>query len=116
MPSKVNISIPCQFELMNRTWQVKWMTDEVEARAHDSGGTSPIDVRLLGLCDAEEAVIYIKKTKSKDSMMHTFLHELVHAMWASCRMDRDPDQEERDADLVGGALHQFLKSKQGTLR
>jgi len=108
----VNISIPLEFELINRTWHVKELTERHERKllAEYPHGEEPKGI--WGLCDPEHAVIYIRKSSSKDHMMHTFLHELGHALFYA--LGWDVENEEEKVDALGAALHQWLKSKRGS--
>jgi hypothetical protein len=106
------ITIPKTFQLMNRTWKVKHLTDKAEARL--TKGTELEGQRLWGLCDTEHAIIWIRESSNKETMMHTFLHELGHAMFFALGWSGYFELEEPVVDGMGAAFHQFLKSKKGT--
>ena len=109
------IHIPRTFELMNRSWTVKWMTDADDAKIHDIHGTNPLDHVVLGFCDVENAIIYLRKQQNRENMYHTFLHELFHAFFAALGFNYSKNTEERMVDSLGGCMHQFLKTKEGKL-
>jgi hypothetical protein len=109
---QIRLAIPEQFELVNRTWRVAELTDEKLEELRELWDKP--ELVLWGLCEFETATILLKPSKDKDHMMHTFLHELLHAMLYSMGRQLDENAEEALADGVGGTLHQFLKTKQGT--
>lgn len=109
----VRITIPTEFTLINREWKVVWLTDAKEKLITKGWGED--DVKLWGYCDYENATIYIKKSRNKDHMMHTFLHELCHAVLYSLGWADRFDDEESMVDALGGTLHQWLKTKKGSL-
>jgi len=51
---------------------------------------------------------------NREYTWHVFLHELFHALFEATGHDK-LSEDETLVDGMGGALHQFLESKKGTL-
>jgi len=114
----INVTVPERFELINRSWKVVWLTDtkeqELLKKVHEAEPDEPPPSGLYGYCDVEHATIYLKRSKDRDHLMHTFLHEWGHAYAAATGL-RVPD-EEAFVESLSGCMHQWLKSKEGTLK
>lgn len=108
-----NVTIPTGFDILNRSWTVCWLTDAKEKKLIEAMEYATEETRLWGYCDLELAKIYIRKSQSKDHMMHTFLHELGHAIFNA--LGWNDEDEEGKVDALGAAFHQFLKTKKGSL-
>lgn len=109
------LQIPKQFDLLGRTWKVLPMTAAREKAVIKENKYDKED-ELLGFCSKDESRIYLKPGQSVESTMHTFLHELGHAIIHLMGWEFTEEDEERFVDLLGGMLHQFLKSKKGNFR
>ena len=96
--------IPESFDLANRTYTVRWMTGAEEKKYSDEDGN----------CRVEEAQVLIRKGKHKDYRDHTFLHELMHAVFNAAGREKEYEDEGL-VDSVAGLLHQFFKTKKGRL-
>lgn len=114
----INVTVPKTFELINRSWKVIWLTEKKEAELLAKVAAAFPDEEpptgLYGYCDVEHATIYLKKSQDKDHLMRTFLHEWGHAYCDATGL-KVPD-EEAFVEVLSGCLHQWLKSKQGTLK
>jgi Zn-dependent peptidase ImmA (M78 family) len=96
--------IPRSFTLMNRTWAVRFMTDE-EAEIAD---------KAYGYCDPENAEILLNPKQNREHLIHTYYHELVHALFFALgknKLNRDEDL----VDAIGGAFHHYESTKEGSL-
>lgn len=98
--------IPLQFTLMNRDYQVRKALQE-EADKMESIG-------LLGHCDYDEALIILGKHSNRDSFEHTYYHELAHALLVAAGKPK-LSEDEALVDALGAALHQYEKTKEGSL-
>jgi Zn-dependent peptidase ImmA (M78 family) len=61
----------------------------------------------------EEAEILISRNLNRDYTEHTFFHELMHALLEAGGSKKTED--EYFVDSTAGLLHQFMKTKSGTL-
>lgn len=95
--------IPKSFTLVNRRWQVFDVTDNDMASDWDRHGD----------CDAAKAVIRIK-LDNEENAEHTFLHELMHALFNMSTKPELSDNEEL-VDSMAAGLHQYLQTKKGKL-
>jgi hypothetical protein len=86
------MNIPKRFQLGSRTWKVK--------RGAELGGD-------YGACSSSKCVIRLAaKNKPGEEELHTFCHELVHAIKFTLG-DKMPHDEEY-TDAFGNVLAQFL--------
>lgn len=108
------VTIPASFQLLNRTWQVKLLTENLSKKVMSKASLDPAVDKLWGFCDFENATIWVTPSDSKDHMIHTFLHELGHAIFYTLGWQMG-EAEESMVDALGGSFHQFLKSKEGTI-
>lgn len=96
--------IPRSFTLMNREWSVRFMTiSEREATEN-----------AYGYCDPENAVILLDPAQNRDHLVHTYYHELMHAVLFTLGRNKLSRDEEL-VDALGGAIHQYEVTKEGTL-
>lgn len=100
------VGIPKQFTMMGRTFKV---------RMHDKPIPDDDDPRgpgLLGRCDHDQGVIHVCKQQAKDSQVHTFYHEITHAILGA--LGRETlNRDERFVDQFSGLLLQVLKTSSG---
>ena len=105
----MSVQIPKTFSLMNRDYDVvKANGDEQKAMDEHSEG------RILGLCDTEESRIIMGTHKRRDAFEHTYFHELTHGLFEAVGR-QDLSEDEALVDAIGGALHQYEKTKKGRL-
>lgn len=83
------MKIPRSFQLAGITWKV------VETDA----------ISDMGHCDSEAATIRLRSDLSPQVKQATFCHELQHAIRY---MSGETDHDEKEVDLHGNLLHQFL--------
>jgi hypothetical protein len=82
--------IPARFKLASRTWKVK----------------RGARMKALGDCDAQRCVIRLSRhNKSGEEELHTFMHELVHAVYFTLGWKRANDNEQR-VDALASVLVQ----------
>jgi hypothetical protein len=86
--------VPRTFKLGGRNWVVEY-TDELED--------------ALGLCKAHEARILLASGMDKEATLHTFYHELFHAIFATLGREK-LDSNEGLVDSCGNLLLQFLST------
>lgn len=91
------MKIPKTFNVGCRTWRVKY---KKRLKSDD-----------FGRCDKNRAVIYLKKSLKRDPelLLHTFIHELVHATSAASGWRRVDDNEYR-LDALAGLIAQALST------
>lgn len=95
--------IPLRFQLVNRKYKVK---------PFPKGQAS--ELKREGDCDRGDAIIRLDTAATKESVEHTFYHELAHALlWTTTK----PKLSDNEAfvDSLGAALHQFMQTKKGQL-
>jgi Zn-dependent peptidase ImmA (M78 family) len=80
------------------------MTEE-EAEALDA----------YGLCNFEGAEVLLNAKQNREHLVHTYYHELAHALLKSIGRDKLA-RDEALVDALGGALHHYIKTANGTLR
>ncbi len=98
--------IPKSFTLINRTYDVIAMTPHMGDVA-DAMGAHNRDTGLVFL-STEHGV-------SKESLEHTFFHELAHAFFEAAgwpKMSADEDC----VDLMGSLLHQYAQTSKGEFK
>lgn len=105
------VTIPTQFSLMNRDYKVTPATTGEQKVMEDYDGEGG---SLLGLCDYEHERIVLAKHRTRQSLEHTFFHELSHAMFEAVGRP-DLSEDEALVDALGAALHQYHKTKKGRL-
>jgi hypothetical protein len=96
------IAIPTRFRLGGRTWEVK-LRDVVDD-----------DVECLGLCDPDDAIIYLKSGLKHELLQHSFYHELSHAICFTLGWD-ELNEDEGKIDALAGMLYQYLSTKKRRL-
>lgn len=95
--------IPKKFTLLNRTYTVGHMPAElIEKRLGDC-------TRTLGKVRLAPTV------QNRESLEHTFFHELVHAMLDSTTKPKLTDNEAF-VDSLSGVLHQYMQTKKGEFK
>jgi len=95
------ISIPTSFKLGGRDWTVCVVP------------TVDNDVKVLGMTDSDDAIIYVREGLKTDLFRHTFYHELCHAICFSLGWSKLNGDEDK-IDALASCLLQFLKTKRGT--
>lgn len=106
--------IPSEFELAGRTWKVKKLTSGAhETHAKD---IDPEKYILRGLCVPEEASIFLLTNRPHEAMVHTFLHELGHAMLDHMGVKMEEEDEEIFVNQLADLLQQFMKSQKGSFK
>jgi hypothetical protein len=94
--------IPKQFQLMAHTWTVEHVPGMITDPA--DGGT------CRGLCEFEALRISINVAQPQSMVLHTFMHEVMHAvLWT---LGRAECENELFVDAVGGGLAQVFESAQ----
>lgn len=89
--------IPTSFKLMSHTWTVEHVPGMIEA---DDGDT------CRGLCQFDQLNIKVNVAQTPTMVMHTFMHEVVHAvLWT---LGNKLCDDENLVDSVGGALAQVM--------
>lgn len=98
--------IPTSFKLINRSWSVVEMPQETADTAN-----------IHGCCARDQAriAIHIDEGLPEESVDHTYLHELVHALLYATTKPKLSDNEEF-VDSLAAALHQYEQTKKGNLR
>lgn len=86
------MKIPKSFELGGMTWEVVQIENLAE----------------LGRCLRDVQVIQLKKNEKPSTKQQTFCHELIHAI--KYTLGDAEDHDEKQVDLMGTMLHQFLKT------
>lgn len=84
--------IPKTFELGGMKWEVVQIENLAE----------------LGRCLRDVQTIQLKKNEKAATKEQTFCHELVHAI--KYTLGEAEDHSEKEVDLMGTMLHQFLKT------
>lgn len=98
--------IPKTFELLGSTWTVKKVKNLCDADGDKLHGYCHTDKRLIEI-DASEF-------EDTDSLLHTFHHELNHAIWFVAGFDFWHDDDK--ADLDAGLRAQFEKTSKGRVK
>jgi hypothetical protein len=105
-------AIPESFKLVNRTWRVKLCDyDRMYQLALDSG----YDFDIRGLCDPYDAIIYINKDAHTchEDMLHTFWHEVGHALLFAQGFFQLRDHYEPSVDKFGALMAQLWNTCEG---
>lgn len=105
---RMTFKIPKQFELMGHTINVEWADDLVHTM--DASGTAHL---------RENKVKLQKPTASwpvpKDSLEHTYFHELVH--WILYMLKQEElCKDEMFVDTFAGLLYQSIKTAKGEMK
>lgn len=95
--------IPKSFQLVNRTYRVEKMGDDV-AEAGERHGD----------CNRAKALIRIN-FDSPENSEHTFYHELAHALLYATTKPKLSDNESF-VDSLGAAIHQYMLTRKGELK
>ena len=108
--------IPRTFKLVNRTWRVKIVSRRVMCReAHEDAMPEPsIDEAPRGLCDPYQAVIYLRKDQTPDDLMHTFWHEVGHALLFATGAFSTKMHPEPLVDQFGALMAQLWTTCKGS--
>lgn len=94
------MEIPTSFQLMGHRWTVI----HVLGMIRDPGDGD----ECRGLCQFDELTIQVNIAQPESMVMHTFMHEVMHAVfWA---LGRSEVSDENMVDSIGGALAQVLDS------
>lgn len=93
--------IPKSFKLVNRTYRVK-----PYPRGHAD------DLNRLGDCYRNGGCIRLDTRESRESLEHTYFHELVHALLFATTKPKLSDNEAF-VDSLGAALHQYMQTHRG---
>jgi hypothetical protein len=100
------IRIPKNFSLMNLDFVVRHTTDAEQSAFDDP------EEPFIGLC--HEGEILLGAHRKRETFEHTYFHELAHGLFdAIGRPDLSAD--EALVDAIGGALHQYEKTRTGNL-
>lgn len=84
--------IPTRFKLASRTWTVK----------------RGVRMKALGVSDGQRCRIKLsRKNTPGEEELHTFCHELAHAMYFTLGWPTANDNEAK-VDALGNVLAQFL--------
>lgn len=94
------IAIPARFRLGGRTWEIK------QPEVVDN------DPDCLGLCDPDDAIIYLKAGMKPELQQISFYHELGHAICFTLGWD-ELNEDEGKIDALAGMLYQYLSTKKG---
>lgn len=109
--------LPKTFKLVNRTWRVKLVSAEEMARQDENDTHTTINPHdaSRGLCDPFEAVIYLNRDFPTDDIVHSFWHEIGHAMlFASGAFSRKA-HNEHIVDHFGALMAQMWTTCKGDL-
>lgn len=85
--------IPQQFKLFSQTWRTR--TAEP--------GELPED---LGQCRPDQLEVVINHNQSPESLIHTFVHEVVHCI----ELKQQLELTERQVDLIALGLIDLMRS------
>lgn len=106
--------IPKTFRLVSRTWRVRIVTAKQFQRHLDHHWNQDCEPEerlyakgLKGLCDPGCARIFVNRDEHKDpdDLLHTFLHEMVHAVKFA---NGEENHDEGEVDRYGGYIAQIL--------
>lgn len=64
---------------------------------------------ICGLCDPSEMTIYIKTGQSREETFSTFVHEILHAIEASCDFYIDRAHDHPKVYALEAVIVQILK-------
>lgn len=91
--------IPKTFQLIAHTWTVRHCDGPVIAPDGD---------QCKGLCDFDTLTISVNVTLPPSLVLHTFMHEVMHAvLWS---MGSELCDNEGFVDTLGGCLSQILST------
>lgn len=97
--------IPEQFSILNRDFVVEYIDADVLEEM--------LGVKVYGCVNIEEAAILLAPHPNRDHLEHTYFHELAHCLVKAIGRD-DLNEDEPFIDALGGALHQYEKTKTGS--
>lgn len=97
------MQIPKSFQVAGRTYKVRV---DYKGRLEKK--------ELMGTCNFPQGTIEISavsegKTRNREDIEHTFLHEVWHAIWYALGEDKIQHDEQK-ADAFCSLLHQVLTS------
>jgi hypothetical protein len=93
------VKIPEKFQLMGHPWTVEHIHGKITA---DDGD------QCNGLCEFYKLTIKVNVDNPPSLVLHTFFHEVMHAvLWT---LGNDLAENENFVDAVGGGLAQVLAS------
>jgi hypothetical protein len=93
--------IPDYFELLSRTWDVKWVP---EGSLKDAEGN-----QCYGLTDFEAAVISIEEGHNARFCQTVFWHEVRHVLDQAMGIPPE-EHSEKDCDLFGQLMAQMMRT------
>jgi hypothetical protein len=94
--------IPRTFKLMAHTWTVEHVPGMF---------TAPDGDTCRGFCDFYSLTIKVNVAQAPSMVMHTFMHEIMHAvLWS---LGNELADNENFVDSVGGALAQVMETAEG---
>ncbi len=69
-----------------------------------------LDDENFGVCRPSKLTIFIHSTTQQSQQEETFLHEVLHAIFSQNGLSNvwDPKKEEKDVQILGHAIYQFL--------
>ena len=91
--------IPKKFTLVNCTYKVESLPDELESDR-------------LGDCNRTQARVRLAKGLPRQSKEHTFYHELAHALLDASTKPKLSKNEDF-VDSLGALLHQYMQTQKG---
>lgn len=72
--------------------------DNLEGQAHQK----------FGMCDTNNAKIYVDRNLSIEKRVNTTIHEMLHAVWKEMCLP-DDDSEERIVESLANGITQIFK-------
>jgi hypothetical protein len=90
------IYLPFEIELFSQTWRIR------------AARTGEIDTDL-GRCSPDQLEIVINPNQTAESMIHTIMHELTHAI----ELKLDLELTERQVDLISLGYINLLRLNRG---
>lgn len=99
------IKIPDEFDILGFRIYVKKVPDvyhipDVDVQTKDTIGA---------YLDSQKTIYLVTNGQSKQTIEHTFFHELGHCIMEHIGRE-DLDEDEAFLDSLGACLHQFLKT------
>lgn len=93
--------VPLEFKLLNRSYSVEHMSEELHRGAE-----------AYGMHWQDKARIEVYVGGPDEHCEHTFYHELFHALFEAAGKP-DLSKDEELVDVLGGLLHQYMTTKRG---
>lgn len=87
------ITIPSTFKLVNRTWRVQRKRMKSDH----------------GRCNSDLAIIWLDDRLEGELLLHTFVHEVLHATSRAMGWDK-VDRDESRIDALAGLLVQVFET------